>query len=67
MLITKYRSRPLDAGAREVAALHDDRRVEVAGDLVGDLDVRHPGNGISGPGAGSLLTRVTSLPSARSA
>ena len=32
-----------DAGARQVAALHDDRGVELAVDAVGDLDVGHAG------------------------
>ena len=59
---------PGDAGPREVAALHDDRGVEVALDtLVGDLDVGDAGKRSSGAGARSVLTTSTSFPSARSA
>jgi hypothetical protein len=32
---------PVDTGALQVAALHDDRRVEIAADAIGDLDGRH--------------------------
>ena len=48
---------PGDAGARQVAALHDDRRVEVA--VVDPAAIRMsgtPGNAISGGGAASALT-----------
>ena len=59
---------PGDAGAREVAALHDDRGVELARRRVGAIPMSGtPGNAISGGGAASALTTTTSLPSARSA
>ena len=41
MLMTNVPIQPGDAGPREVAALHDDRRVEVAVHAIGDLDVGH--------------------------
>ena len=53
---------PGDAGARQVAALHDDRGVEVAVDLGRRSRCpATPGNAISGAGAGSALTTVDLL------
>ena len=43
MLITNDRSSPADAGAGEVAALHDDRGVELTLHRRRNLDVRHAG------------------------
>ena len=61
---------PLNAGSRQVAALHDDGGGVVAGldlDAIGDAMSGTPGNCINGGGAGSALTIVTCLPRARSA
>ena len=43
MLMTKYLSKPFDARARQVAALHHDRRVELPMDGRRHLDVAHAG------------------------
>ena len=57
MLMTKKRSRPRDAGARQVAALHDDRGVERRRRRWSAISMSGtPGNGMSGGGAGSALT-----------
>ena len=67
MLMTKNRSKSGHAGAGEIAALHDDRGVEVALDRLGDFDVLDAWKGPERRGAGSALTSRTSFPSARSA
>ena len=56
MLMTKKRSRPATPVRAQVAALHDDRRVEVAVDAPARSRCRGtPGNAISGGGAGSRV------------
>ena len=46
---------PLDAGAPQLTALHDDGGVELAVDALGDPDRRHAGKGHQGGGAGVLV------------
>ena len=68
MLIDEEAIEPADAGPGQVAALHDDRRVVVALDVGGDRGCRaRRETPCSGGGAGSALTAIACLPSARSA